>query len=143
LLSQLQSILQPDDRTPLCSQSDQDTITPNRSILKTRSETFRAVVATYLGTYDPEKLKALRNRLVHNYVVPSSGYPFDAGPDKRHVHLQPQINGTEIIIVDNLVEDIAVAGETLLQEALTGSNRTVRTNVLKRANTPGILSFLP
>jgi hypothetical protein len=98
--------------------------------------TFLDFAGRFLANYDAEKLRALRNRLVHNYVRAPHAYRFSAGRARAAEHLVG-----ERIVVDLLLDDIERAGQELVR--LTTVDATVRERVLRRLKTPGLLNLEP
>jgi hypothetical protein len=98
---------------------------------------FRAFVQKFLPAYDARRLRWTRDRLVHNYAVPrENGYGFSVASERAVEHL----DGPRIV-VDRLVDDIKIAGERLFELAATDG--TIRTNILKRLRSPGIVLMEP
>lgn len=97
--------------------------------------TLKAFVQRFLRQYDPAKLAAMRNRLVHNYVVPPEAYNFTVGREHAPLHLSP--GGRSLIVVDEFVDDIQRAGEELFR--LAGQEGVVHQNVLARLRERGLL----
>jgi len=101
--------------------------------------TFRAFVRTFLPAYDTSKLSAMRNRLVHNYVVPPDAYAFSAGRERAAEHLAPA--NRERIILELLADDVERAGAELLMRA--ARQPKLRKRLLARVRTPGLLLAEP
>jgi hypothetical protein len=101
-------------------------------------QSFRSFVNAFLPEYDPAKLWLLRNRLVHNYMVPPGTYSFTVGRQNIGLHATAASDGgAGLIIVDQLADDIQQAGERLLRHARL--DPAIRQHVLARIRKRGLI----
>jgi hypothetical protein len=100
-------------------------------------KSFLGFVRSYLKQYEASMLLDLRNSMVHNYVLPQRvAFACSRDADEARALLASTKDKT-LVIADELLADVARAGEQLFQDSRM--NDALRLNILKRIGRPGLL----
>src|SRR5712691_1817526 len=100
-----------------------------------REDTFKAFARRFLPRYDAGRLYSVRRHLVHNYVIPRSGYVFAVGRERATEHL---VQGKrQRLILEVLLDDVEQAGHELF--AVADTDQQLRANILCRLRVPGLI----